>query len=71
MTLSNKRKKARKKYRIFRGLRNIKYCEKCGEKLDSDVHHFLCNNCWKKEKREKAEKIEEKKGKKEKKKKET
>ena len=53
MTLSNKKKKIRKKYRIFRGLRDIKRCEKCGKRLDSEAHHFLCNSCWKKDKAKK------------------
>ena len=50
MPLTQKKKKARRKFRTWRAIHNSRFCVKCGKELFDTVHHFHCNSCHAKRK---------------------
>ncbi len=44
---SRKKQEVIKHFKKWRLQNNIIYCYHCGKKLSRDVHHFMCNDCYK------------------------
>lgn len=55
MTNSGRKKRLLRKMKNWRKVKKDGnwYCKDCGRKIDSTVHHFYCNECWKKRREKK------------------
>jgi Zn finger protein HypA/HybF involved in hydrogenase expression len=52
MICNQKKKRARRRFILFRNHHNIFRCQDCGKPLKTETHQFFCNKCHKKRKKE-------------------